>query len=69
MKKLFFYISIIILCILVWLNTKNKESIENPNALIGLSVENLYNIYKTKYFIYIFICQNLVVNLVVNLVL
>jgi hypothetical protein len=42
-----FYISIFILCILVWLNTKNKEGIENPNALIGLSVENLYNIYKT----------------------
>ena len=47
MKKFFFYTSIIILCILVWLNKKNKESFEAPNVFIGMSPENLYNIYKT----------------------
>ncbi len=47
MKKFFFYTSIIILCVLVWLNKKNKEGIVSPNVFIGMSPENLYNIYKT----------------------
>ena len=46
MKKFFFYTAILVLCILVWLNKKNKEGLDSENIFIGMSPENLYNIYK-----------------------
>ena len=46
MKKFFFYLSILILCILVWLNKKNKEGIENENVFYSLTIENLRAIYE-----------------------
>jgi hypothetical protein len=45
MKKFFFYTSIFILCILIWLNIRNKEGVETQKLFIGLSAENLYDIY------------------------
>ena len=46
MKKFFFYSSIFILCILVWLNKKNKEGIgEGDTIFKGMTAEDLRNIY------------------------
>ena len=45
MKKFFFYSSIFILCILIWLNKKNIEGIDDDNIFKGMTAENLREIY------------------------
>jgi hypothetical protein len=47
MKKLLFYISIFILCILIWLNIHNKEGIDDAaNHFKTMTADNLLDIYK-----------------------